>query len=131
MFDIGFFEIMLIAVVGLLVLGPERLPEAVRTVGLWVGRIKRSLRDTRAELEQHLGTDEIRRQLHNEEIMRSLKNTRSEINRALNDPANLTAEVLDDIKSDKDRDSEHSEKQPPATAEPKPEKPALKNSEPQ
>ena len=69
--------------------------------------------------------------MHNEEIMRSLKNTRSEINRALNDPANLTAEVLDDIKSDKDRDSEHSEKQPPATAEPKPEKPALKNSEPQ
>ncbi len=80
MFDIGFFELVLIAIVGLLVIGPERLPDALRTLGLWVGRIKRGLRETRAEIEQQLGADEIRRQLYNEEIMSNLKETRDEVN---------------------------------------------------
>jgi len=49
MFDIGFAELLLIGVVGLLVLGPERLPGAVRTVSLWVGRLRRSRRRLPAE----------------------------------------------------------------------------------
>ena len=85
MFDIGFSELMVVVVIGLLVIGPERLPGTIRTVSLWVGRLRRSLRDTRAELEEHIGADEIRRQLHNEEVMRSLEHTRSEINRTLNE----------------------------------------------
>ena len=80
MFDIGFSEIIVCAVVGLIVIGPERMPETVRTVGLWVGRIKRSLRDTREEIERQMGVDDIRRQLHNEDIMRSLENARKDIN---------------------------------------------------
>src|SRR5690554_1843620 len=75
----GFFELLLIAIVGLLVIGPERLPETVRTVALWVGRVKRSLRETRTELERQLGADEIRRQLHNEEIMSSLESARKSL----------------------------------------------------
>ena len=85
MFDIGFFELLLVAVVGLVVIGPERLPETVRTVSLWIGRLKRSLRETRTEFEQQIGADEIRRQLHNEEIMRSLNATREEIDRVMNE----------------------------------------------
>ncbi|MCY3639500.1 MAG: Sec-independent protein translocase protein TatB, partial [Gammaproteobacteria bacterium] len=42
MFDIGFPELMLVAIVGLLVIGPNRLPEALRTLGLWLGRMRRS-----------------------------------------------------------------------------------------
>ena len=42
MFDIGFPELMIVSVVALLVLGPERLPEALRTLGLWFGRMRRS-----------------------------------------------------------------------------------------
>lgn len=75
----GFFELLLIAIVGLLVIGPERLPETVRTGALWVGRLKRSLRETRSEIERQLGADDIRRQLHNEEIMRSLESARKSI----------------------------------------------------
>ncbi|WP_218943578.1 Sec-independent protein translocase protein TatB [Exilibacterium tricleocarpae] len=85
MFDIGFFELMVVAIIGLLVIGPERLPETIRTISLWVGRLRRSLRETRAELEEHLGADEIRRQLHNEEVMRSLEAARTEIDRTLNE----------------------------------------------
>ena len=69
MVAVGFFEILVIAVVTLLVVGPERMPEAVRNVALTVGRIKRALQKTRAEIEEHIGADEIRQQLHNEEIM--------------------------------------------------------------
>ena len=69
MFDIGFTELLLVGLVALLVLGPERLPGAVRTAGLWIGRIKRSFSSIKAEVEREIGADEIRRQLHNERIL--------------------------------------------------------------
>lgn len=83
MFDISFFELLIVAVVGLVVIGPERLPETVRGISLWIGRFKRSLRETRSELEKQLGADDIRRQLHNEEVMQSLERTRREIENAM------------------------------------------------
>lgn len=79
MFDIGFFELLLIAVVGLLVIGPKRLPETIRTVGLWVGRLKRALGSARQEFEREFGVDEVRRQLHNENVMRQLGESRQAI----------------------------------------------------
>jgi sec-independent protein translocase protein TatB len=51
------------------VLGPERLPGAARTAGLWVGRLKRSFNAIKQEVEREIGADEIRRQLHNEHIL--------------------------------------------------------------
>ncbi|MHA6492184.1 Sec-independent protein translocase protein TatB [Pseudomonas borbori] len=69
MFDIGFTELLLVGVVALVVLGPDRLPGAVRTAGLWIGRIKRSFSAIKAEVEREIGADEIRRQLHNEQIL--------------------------------------------------------------
>lgn len=69
MFDIGFTELLLVGLVALVVLGPERLPGAVRTTGLWVGRLKRSFSNIKAEVEREIGADEIRRQLHNERIL--------------------------------------------------------------
>ena len=68
----GVFEILLIAVVTLLVVGPERMPEAVRTVVLTIGRLKRGFNSARDEIEKQVGADEIRRQLHNETIMENL-----------------------------------------------------------
>src|SRR3989344_2781447 len=69
MFDIGFTELLLVGLVALMVLGPERLPGAVRTSGLWVVRLKRSFSNIKAEVEREIGADEIRRQLHNERIL--------------------------------------------------------------
>ncbi len=69
MFDIGFTELLLVGLVALFVLGPERLPGAVRTAGLWIGRAKRSFANIKAEVEREIGADEIRRQLHNERIL--------------------------------------------------------------
>lgn len=83
MFDISFGEMMVCLVVILVVIGPERLPETVRTVALWIGRLKRSLRETRSEIEKQIGADDIRRQLYNEEIMRSLEKTRADMNQSI------------------------------------------------
>jgi sec-independent protein translocase protein TatB len=69
MFGISFSELLLVGLVALLVLGPNRLPGAARTAGLWIGRLKRSFNAIKTEVERELGADEIRRQLHNEHIL--------------------------------------------------------------
>ncbi len=79
MFDIGFPELLLISVVALLVIGPEKLPDTIRTVSLWVGRIQRSFRNLRREIETEIGADEIRSQLHNESIMQDLEATKNTV----------------------------------------------------
>ncbi|MGE0624230.1 MAG: Sec-independent protein translocase protein TatB [Pseudomonadales bacterium] len=79
MFEISFPELVLIAIVGLLVIGPERLPEALRTLGLWLGRMRRSFTAVKAEIEKEIGMDEVRRQLHNEAIMEEMKRIEAEV----------------------------------------------------
>lgn len=69
MFGISFSELMLVGLIALLVLGPERLPGAARTAGLWIGRLKRSFNAIKTEVEREIGADEIRRQLHNEHVL--------------------------------------------------------------
>ena len=79
MLEIGFPELILIAIVGLLVIGPERLPETLRTLGLWMGRMRRSFTQVKAEIEKEIGMDEVRRQLHNEAIMEEMKRIEAEV----------------------------------------------------
>jgi sec-independent protein translocase protein TatB len=79
MFDIGFSEILLIAVMGLMILGPERLPGAVRNTSLWVGRLRRSFNALRTEIEREVGVDDIQHQLRSEAIPDSLKETREQV----------------------------------------------------
>ena len=102
MFDIGFFELLLIAVVGLLVIGPKRLPETIRTVGLWVGRLKRALGSARQEFEREFGVDEVRRQLHNENVMRQLGESRQAIS-DLNKPLGSSGSQSTSDKSTSDK----------------------------
>lgn len=59
MFDIGFWEILLIAVVALLVVGPERLPRLIRITGLWIGRAQASLQSIRSEISRELRAQEL------------------------------------------------------------------------
>ena len=55
MFGISFSELLLVGLVALLVLGPERLPGAARTAGLWIGRLKRSFNSIKMEVEREIG----------------------------------------------------------------------------
>ena len=79
MFDIGFSELLLIALVTLLVMGPERLPQTVRSISLWIGRLKQMLASARRDLEQEVGMDDIRQQLHNEQVMRELNESKEHL----------------------------------------------------
>jgi sec-independent protein translocase protein TatB len=66
MFDIGFAELIIIGVVALLVIGPERLPEAVRTASAWINRLRRGFNDIKQEVQQ---------ELHNDAVMRDLRDS--------------------------------------------------------
>ena len=78
MFDIGFAELLLIGVVGLLVVGPEQLPGAVRTVLAWVNRFRRSFDQIRTE---------VRRELHNDEVLQKLKAESQQLEQQVRDTA--------------------------------------------
>ena len=87
MLDIGFPELLIISVVALLVIGPEKLPETIRTISLWIGRIQRSFSNLRYEIENEIGTEEIKTQLRNESILEGLedaKNFMHEVTREIN-----------------------------------------------
>ena len=75
MFDIGFTELLVIAVVALVVIGPEKLPGAIRTGSVWVGRLKRSYQDIKREVEL---------EIHNSEVLEKLQRAEAEIKEQIN-----------------------------------------------
>ena len=88
--DIGLQEIVFISVIALIVLGPERLPQAIKTIAIWINRIKRSFNDVKKDLEAEINADEIRRHIHNDNVLHELgesaeqlKDTERELNDAL------------------------------------------------
>jgi sec-independent protein translocase protein TatB len=61
MFDIGFSEMLVIAVVALIVIGPERLPKVARTLGLLFGRMQRYVNDVKSDISREMELDELRK----------------------------------------------------------------------
>lgn len=61
MFDAGFSELILLFIIGLLILGPERLPRVATQIGRWVGRARRTASQLRHQLEREIALDDIRR----------------------------------------------------------------------
>lgn len=61
MFDIGFWELALIGVVALLVIGPERLPGVARSAGLWIGRMRRFVSSVKADIDKEIKAEELKR----------------------------------------------------------------------
>ena len=87
MFDIGFAELLIIGVVGLLVIGPERLPGTIRTVSVWVNKFRRSFNEIR---------DEVRQELHNDEVMQELKKTGEKLKEDVTTAGDQLTELVDD-----------------------------------
>jgi len=59
MFDIGFWEMAMIGIVALVIIGPERLPKVARTVGLWTGKARRMMRDVKADIKREMKEQDI------------------------------------------------------------------------
>lgn len=101
MFDVGFSELVLFAVVALVVLGPEKLPHAARIAGAWVARIRRTISTVQTEIEREVAAQEVRQKLEKEframggetfvrgieAERRDLQATLDEAGAALRDPA--------------------------------------------
>ncbi len=80
MFDMGFTELMLIGIVGLVVIGPERLPGVARTAGKYFGKLRRFMTNVKADVESELRADELREILNKQQDeLQSLKNVVDEV----------------------------------------------------
>jgi sec-independent protein translocase protein TatB len=76
-FDIGFSELLVIAVVALVVLGPERLPKAARFAGLWVRRARNQWDSVKQELERELQAEDIKRQM--QDVRQGMQDTENQL----------------------------------------------------
>jgi len=94
MFDVGFFELLLISVVALLVIGPERLPKVARTAGLWIGRGRKMLSSVKADIEKELKAEELKRILEEQAGSASVHEILDDTRSALNDIKQETESVV-------------------------------------
>ncbi len=83
MFGVGFSELLLIGIVALVVIGPERLPKVARTAGLLLGRLQRYVATVKADISQEMQLEELHRA--SASLKESMQNTRQEIGSAISD----------------------------------------------
>ncbi|MCC5086960.1 Sec-independent protein translocase protein TatB [Xanthomonas campestris] len=107
MFDIGFSELALIAVVALVVLGPERLPKAARFAGLWVRRARMQWDSVKQELERELEAEELKRSLQDvqaslREAEGQLRNTQQQVEHGARGLHDQARELHDEVGRDID-----------------------------
>lgn len=98
MLDVSFSELVLILIVGLLVFGPEKLPEVVRTAGMWIGKMRRSFAQIRSDIEREVGVDELKRDFHNNSIMESLKDVQSDLQQTQRELQQMPYDVGDVVR---------------------------------
>ncbi|HEX6795694.1 MAG TPA: Sec-independent protein translocase protein TatB [Casimicrobiaceae bacterium] len=94
MFDIGFSEIVVIGVVALVVIGPERLPKTARTVGLLFGRLQRYVNDVKADISREMELDELRR------LQREMQGAAHDLEQTVRTAANDVATGVRNVESE-------------------------------
>lgn len=123
--NIGFTELVMLGIIALVVLGPEKLPGAIRTVSLWIGRLRRSFNTIKTDIEREIGADEIRRQLRNEAIMEKFKQTKAQVN----DAVNTVRQQTDEIRKSVELEAKAIETATAPVTTPKPAAPAISGTE--
>ena len=89
MFDFGFSEMVVVALVGLIVLGPDRMPKVARQVGQWIGKLQRYVSDVKSDINRQMELDELRKlqtemQSAASDLERSVQSTINETESSLN-----------------------------------------------
>jgi sec-independent protein translocase protein TatB len=94
MFDIGFSELLVIGVVALIVIGPEKLPRMARTAGVLAGRLQRYVSDVKADINREIELDELRKMRDSMQqaatdmqssVQTELNKTETELNKTVED----------------------------------------------
>jgi sec-independent protein translocase protein TatB len=104
MFDFGFWELILVMVVALLVVGPERLPGLARKAGLWVGKAKRFIDSVRSDIEREIRADELKSILNKqqseiEELKGMLTDAHSQVKSEIHETESLVKAVEKKLES--------------------------------
>lgn len=105
MFDIGFWELTLVALVSLLVIGPERLPKVARLAGFWVGKARRMVSSVKQEIKQELYSDELIQSINDHSPAKDVR-------RLLDDTAKTVSSLKETGKTIKESAQSSQEKQP-------------------
>ncbi len=92
MFELGFWELVLVAVVALVVLGPERLPHALRTVGNWVRTVKQMASSAQQQVERELNLQQLREDLKKAEAL-GMHNLPEDLSQSVESLKQAAAEV--------------------------------------
>jgi len=82
MFDIGFPELLLILFVGLVVVGPDKLPQIIKSITRAFRALRAYFNEVKTQIEKSVGMDEIRQDLHNEKIMENLKENKKAVSKS-------------------------------------------------
>jgi len=117
MFDIGFFELIIIGVIGLVVLGPERLPHAIRMTSAWLGKIRRASLAVKEGLENEVNAHEIKKRIQEQLDQTGLEDLKNEFQADLKQAQTAINSDIEAIKQDIDTDAT------PQESLPEPEKP--------
>ena len=88
MFDIGFSELLVIGVVALIVIGPQKLPRVARTVGILMGRLQRYVSDVKADINREIELEELRK------MRDSMQSAANEMQSSFDETLNKTADDL-------------------------------------
>lgn len=93
MFDIGFWEIILLCIVTLVVVGPERLPRLARTAGLWIGKARRMVSEVRAEVERELRIEELKDSINRQGNVEEFKQLADRVKAINSDLRNIESDL--------------------------------------
>ena len=121
MFDVSFSELMVIAVIALLVIGPEKLPKVARTVGAFTSRMQRYMAQIKEEVNREMRFDEL--QKLQQEIKQSVENTQENMHHQVTELKN----TLNHAAKPKKVAVSKSKSAEVVTAIPKPTKPAVQS----
>jgi len=99
MFDVGFSELVMVGLVALLVIGPERLPEIARIAGFWLGKTRSMITSVKAEIKQELHAEEMRQLMQQHLIADEFQKTVNDSEAVIMD-INAAVEALAETKTD-------------------------------
>lgn len=103
MFDVGFSELVMVGLIALLVIGPERLPKAARIAGYWLGKTRSTIANVKAEIKQELHAEEMRQLLNQQQsIAEELQQIASETETAV-DELNNSIKIADETNPNHDQ----------------------------
>ncbi|MCG7874842.1 MAG: Sec-independent protein translocase protein TatB [Candidatus Thiodiazotropha endolucinida] len=110
MFDVGFWELTIIALVALIVIGPERLPKVARTAGLWLGRGRRFIANVKADIDKEIKAEELREVIEKQATLANpvheiVEETRKDLNEIKQETAAQVKQSQDTLESQQESDN--------------------------